>query len=71
MEAAMRDWLRRLNRKRKLLLAWNAIFVVLLAWVSVVIAGAPEFQGGQGIGLIAVMWLFAAAGFAFAWRAGK
>lgn len=67
----MTEWFRRLNRKRKLLLAWNAIFVVLLAWLSVVIARAPEFQGGQGIGLIAVMWAFAVAGFAFAWRAGK
>jgi hypothetical protein len=67
----MVEWLRRLNRKRKLLLIWNAMFAVLLAWLSVIVANEPGFEGGQKFGMIVAMWTFAALGLVFAWRAAR
>jgi hypothetical protein len=66
----MLDWFRRLNRRRKLLLAWNVMFVGLLAWMTAIIASAP-FEGGQKFGIVVTMWTFAALGFVFAWRAAR
>jgi hypothetical protein len=68
---AMLHWFRRLNRKRKLLLIWNAMFAALLAWLSVIIVTAPGFENGQKFGMVVAMWTFAALGFVFAWRAAK
>jgi hypothetical protein len=65
------DWFRRLNRRRRLLLIWNVMFAVLLAWVSAILAAAPGFEGGQRFAMIVAMWTFAVLGFAFAWRAAK
>lgn len=67
----MVEWFRKLNRKRKLLILWNAMFVVLLAWISVILATAPDFEGGQKLGMVVTIWTFATLGFVFAWRAAK
>jgi hypothetical protein len=70
-EREMLDWFRKLNRRRKLLIVWNAMFAVLLAWVSTIFATAPEFGGGEKFGMIVAIWTFAVLGFVFAWRAAK